>query len=316
MTTYRAPTDLSEFGDFRGVDPDRGDGRSLAWRVRQPIVPIGKSLLRRAGTATASQRCLPDFVIIGGKRTGSTTLHRNLVREDDVLGLWPAKEDLKGTYFFDVNYSRGEDWYRSHFVTRRHRDAVSAELGRPVVTGEASPYYFQHPHAPARAAALLPDTKFIVTIREPIERAYSHYRERCRQGIETLPTFEAALDAEPGRLDGELDAMRAVPGYVSWNHLNFAYVGQSLYAAALQRWIDEVGHDRLLVLHSDEMFAAPEATLDTVRDFIGLHHRPSPTADHHNNNPGTTLSEAIQRRLDAAFGDDQAATQAILTGWP
>lgn len=272
-----------------------------------------KAGIRQFGKMTAGQRVLPDFLMIGGKRTGSTSLYRNLAAAEDVLANFPKREELKGTYYFDVEYERGANWYRSHFVTRRTLDAETQRLGRRVVVGEASPYYLQQPHAAQRAARLLPHAKIIATVRNPVDRAYSHYRERVRQGIETLPTFEAALEAEDDRLAGEIERMAADPDYVSWNHLNFAYLGQSMYAEALTRWIDAFGPDNVLVMQSEDLFADTGSAIDRVRQCLDLEPLASIAAKHFNNLPGAPVDTALRADLMARFAQDQATTATLLT---
>lgn len=299
--------------NFRGTDPDRSDDRSLLWKVRQPVVPALKRGYRLVGAATADQRCLPDYLIVGGKRTGSTTLARNLAADDDVLSLFPQREDLKGTYYFDVNYGEGARWYRSHFPTESTRKKSAGALGRPVTVGEASPYYLQHPHAAQRAAQLVPEAKIICVVREPVERAYSHYRERVRQGIEPLATFEAAVAAEPTRLDGEWERMINDPTYVSWNHLNFAYTGQSLYVDAVQRWIDAFSPAQVLVLNSASLFTETTAILSRVRGFLGLSGESAAEPRHFNNNPGLPISDELRYSLNEIFSEDQRSLVPFLT---
>ena len=255
-------------GDHRGTDPDRGQDQSLAWRLRQPAVPAVKWAQLQYGMATAGLRVLPDFLIIGTKRGGSTSLYRNLVRTPGVLGLFPRRADVKGTYYFDVEYERGERWYRAHHPSRRSRDRV-ARRG-PVVVGEASPYYLSHPRAALRATALVPDARIVALLREPVARAYSHYQERVRQGIETLPTFALAVEAEASRLSGEVERMLADPAYVSWNHLNFGYLAQSDYATGLGRWMAAFPAEQVLVLRSEDYYADDAGALGRVRHFLGL----------------------------------------------
>lgn len=298
--------------DFRGTDPDRSDDRSLAWKLRQPVVPAIKSAYRVFGSATATKRCLPDYLIIGGKRTGSTTLARNLVADDDVLPLFPVREDLKGTYYFDVNFRRGENWYRSHFPTEAERAEAQTTLGRPVVVGEASPYYLQHPHAASRAAQLAPHAKIIAVLRDPVERAYSHYRERVRQGVEPLDSFEAAIEAEPTRLAGEFERMVQDPTYESWNHLHFGYVAQSRYVDALNRWIDAFARPSVLILNSADLFAEPAAVLAQVRQFLGLQGSPATAPRHYNNNPGVPISDGLRTKLLTEFCIDQDGVVPLL----
>lgn len=291
--------------DHRGVDPERGRGRGLAWHLRQPLVPVAKAGLRAYGTATAGRRVLPDFLVIGAKRGGSTSLYRNLVRTPGVLPLFPRAADLKGTYYFDVEHARGERWYRSHFPAgRRPEERV----------GEASPYYLSHPHAAGRAAQLVPDARIVAVLREPVARAHSHYQERVRQGIETLPTFAAAVEAEPARLAGEVERMLEDPTYVSWNHLNFGYLAQSDYATGLRRWLQAFPPEQVLVLRSEDLYADDAAVLARVRTFLGLDaERPAETREW-NRTGSSDLDPGLARELADRLAPSMAELEAML-GW-
>lgn len=291
--------------DYRGVDPNRGRDASLAWRLRQPVVPAAKAVFRSIGWVTADLRCAPDYLVVGGKRTGSTTLARNLAASEDVLPLVPEREDRKGMYYFDAHFDRGERWYRSHFPLERTRDAARRRQGRAVVVGEASPYYLHHPHAPERAARFARHARIVAVLRDPVDRAASHYRERVRQGIEHLESFEEALEAEPERLAGEWERMLDDPSYVSLAHLNHGYLAQSHYADAVERWIDAFGRDQVLVLRSEDLFAAPEATLGVVRRFLGLAEIDLGEAQHFNRLPGSAIDTHLDERIRRAVAPDQ-----------
>lgn len=286
------PESASASFDFRRADHGRGEDNSLLWRLRRPVVPAAKQLIRSFGTATAASRVLPSYLLIGAKRGGSTTLARSLTASPGVQGLFPAREQLKGPYYFDVNYSKGESWYRSHFPTRR-------ALGSDVV-GEASPYYISHPHAAERAQQLVPEARIICVLRHPVERAFSHYRERVKQGVETHDSFEAAIDAESARCDGEVERMERDPSYVSWEHLNFGYVDQSRYAASLERWFEHWPREQLLVLRSEDLYADPAAVLNQTRTFLGLSELKADTPDavqNFNRLPPATISDEVRLRV-------------------
>ena len=306
MMTERAEKPPSEF-DFRRADHGREGDASLLWKLRRPIVPVAKEAIRRFGAATSERRALPHYLLIGSKRGGSTTLARNLVASPGVQGMFPRREALKGAYYFDVNYGRGEDWYRSHFPTRR-------SLGGDLV-GDASPYYLSHPHAAERARALLPDARVVCVLRNPVERAFSHYRERVKQGIETLPTFEDALAAEPERIAGEVDRMLDDPTYVSWNHLNFAYVDQSRYARSLARWLDHWPREQVLILRSEDLYADPSATLARTRDFLGCSDAKEIVINddqHQNRLPKASLAAATRQRLWGELAAEVEQLAALL----
>src|SRR3712207_6690007 len=111
--------------------------------------------------ATAQQRRLPDFVIIGTQRGGTTSLYHYLSKHPEVL---PALR--KEIHFFDLNFDRGLDWYLAHF----------ARQDQPGLVGEASPLYMFHRDVPERVRRVLPNAKFIALLRNPVDRAYSQYQ--------------------------------------------------------------------------------------------------------------------------------------------
>jgi len=299
-------TNAADTFDFRRADHGRGANESLLWKLRRPVVPAAKRAIRRYGAATSGRRVLPDYLLIGAKRGGSTSLARSLTESPGVQGLFPQREALKGTYYFDVHHGQGEAWYRSHFPTR-------SALGSNIV-GDASPYYLSHPHAAERARQLVPDARIICVLRDPVDRAFSHYRERVKQGVETLPTFEEAIDAEPARIAGEFERMLKDPAYVSWNHLNFAYMDQSTYAASVERWLEHWPRDQVLVMRSEDMYADPQAALSETRQFLGLGgvYDPHPADLHQNKLPAATVAPATRERLWQQFSTDVERLAALL----
>src|SRR5436309_16134274 len=105
---------------------------------------------------------LPDFIVIGAQKSGTGSLYAYLNGHPDVAGA-----RVKEVHYFDLHYHRGVDWYLDQFP-----DEAAA---RPRCTGEASPYYLFHPHAPRRAFDLVPDARLIALLRDPVDRAISHY---------------------------------------------------------------------------------------------------------------------------------------------
>ena len=191
--------------------------RSAAERTARRVA---KRAVREVGLATSPWRIDPDFLLIGAKRGGTTSLSRYLAEHPDVLDLFPRAEKIKGLYYFDEQYPRGDRWYRSHFPTRAQR-ALRSRAGAPARVGEASPYYLYHPLAPTRAAAAVPDARILVVLRDPVERAYSHWKERRSNDGDPLD-FAAAIDAEEGRLAGEEARILGDPGAVSTAHRHWS----------------------------------------------------------------------------------------------
>lgn len=237
--------------------------------TRDELVALAKRVIRAGAIGTAPLRVKPDFLIIGAKRGGSTSLYNYVLDHPQVQPLVPRRQRLKGLYFFDVNYAKGERWYRSHFPTTTTVAALSKRSGKLTVTGESTPYYLYHPHAARRAAESVPDAKIIALLRNPIDRAYSHYKERLRQRVET-ESFADAVQLEPLRLRGELDRMLADEHYRSLPHQMQSYVDQGRYLDGLKRWQAHYGPDQLMVLRSEDLYEEPAKAVRLVQEFLGL----------------------------------------------
>lgn len=199
-------------------------------------------------------RTLPDAVILGAMKSGTSSLHHYLVQQPGVIE--PLRKEV---HYFDVNFDRGEAWYRAHF-------------GRVGVAGhnlDSSPYYLFHPAVPRRLQALLPQAKLIVLLRDPARRAYSHYWHERDKGREPL-SFADAIDAEPERLgnsqqrlaDGSLERSR--------EHRHFSYLARGRYAEQLDRWFAVLPRRQFLILRFEDLARDPLGVLSVTLDFLGL----------------------------------------------
>jgi hypothetical protein len=233
--------------------------RALAELV--PRIPgPARSVLRNAvwtiGTATARARPLPDFLVLGAQKAGTTALYSYLRRHPDVTG--PRWKEVS---YFDRHYARGPAWYRGNFP-------VTFGGRRAALVGEASPSYLFHPLAPERAAALVPDARLVALLRDPVERAHSQYRHSVDFGREPL-SFEEALDREEERLEGEVERLCADPRAFSRAWWDWSYVARGLYAEQLERWYAAFPREQLLVLANEELAERPAETYARVLTFLG-----------------------------------------------
>lgn len=227
--------------------------------VRRSLIEVRTGLRR----FTSGLRGLPDFLIIGGQRCGTTSLYNYLLGHPQVLA--PL---VKEPQFFTYRWPSGIGWYRAQFpLNPRRRSAGST--ARPALSFDATPYYLFHPCAADRASAVVPQAKLIALLRDPVERAYSHYQHSVRQGQEPLP-FPEALELEPARLAGEEERLRADSHYPGTNHRLFSYASRGLYAEQLERWLRRFPRQSLLVLRSEDLFTDPAHQFRTVLGFLGL----------------------------------------------
>jgi hypothetical protein len=234
--------------------------RHLPARSRRTIVLAGRrgprlvaELRLRVGTTGG----LPDFLIIGAQRCGTTYLHSLLAGHPDVT---PAL--TKEVEFFDSHWHRGVAWYRTHFPALPRLSGG----GKAPVTGEASPSYLFHPLAPERARAVVPEARIIVLLRNPVDRAYSHYLHAVRLGYETM-SFEDALAHERQGPGGAIQRLRDEQ-FSATRH--YSYLARGIYADQLEAWMRAFPAKRLLTIRSEDFYADVRATLWEVSRFLDI----------------------------------------------
>lgn len=210
--------------------------------------------------ATSRFRSLPHFLVIGAHKSGTTSLFYYMIQHPQI-----AKSLRKMIDFFDGGLNPSVDayantplWYRAHFPFTR-------SLGNRSVTGEASPTYMFSPLAPGRIFSLIPSVKLIAILRNPTERAISHYFHERRGHREPLPIMEA-LQEEEKRTE------------VAWRSNDFktheviycSYKRRGLYKEQLDRYFQYFSADQFLILSSEDFSHEPANTISKVFDFLGV----------------------------------------------
>jgi len=218
-----------------------------------------RGLRLAAARVDPRERALPDFVVIGAQKAGTSSLYGQLGAHPCVI---PALR--KEVHFFD-HAPAPLAHYRAWFPRRAALDRVAARTGR-AVTGEATPFYLCHPAVPGRLRAAVPDARLIVVLRDPVARSISGYHHAVRVGDETRP-IELALD--PGAAE-DLPPVSAAAWYDAPTcplRLH-GYLARSRYAEQLERWLAEFPRAQLLVLDSDTLRGG--RVPDEVLTFLGL----------------------------------------------
>lgn len=186
---------------------------------------------------------LPDFLVIGAQKSGTTTLADRLAADPRVH--LPDAE----AHFFSHRFDRGLDWYRRTLA------------GAPpcVVIGEKSPSYLTDPAAPARIADALPDVRLLAVLRDPVDRAYSHYWHNRRLAKESLSFSEAIA----------VEAARVATAETTVERERYGYAAGGRYVEHLARF-DARFEGRLLVLVFEDLRSDQAAVVDEARQFLGL----------------------------------------------
>jgi hypothetical protein len=262
-----------------GPRPRWFPGRRTLGRVRRNVGPAWRRL-------SVSRRPLPDFLIVGAQKCGTTSLLAYLTEHPRV-----SPPIAREVHYFDLSYGRGPGWYRTHFRPPDQPDRIA---------GESSPYYLFHPLVPERVCRDLPEIKLIVLLRDPVARAFSHYNHERTHGWEEL-SFEQALAREAERLAGEEERIVGEPGYNSFAHQHHGYVSRGRYAEQLERWFRHADRERFLILSAEDLFEDPRATTVEAQRFLGLEPDPPSNLRPRNARSYRPLDDGVRARLRAAF---------------
>lgn len=235
------------------------------------------------------------FLVIGTQKGGTTALHRFLSEHPDIS----MPTDRKELHHFDapdVDAPGALDRYHARFDPDR------------AIAGEATPIYMYWPGVIERIHAYNPDARLIAILRNPVDRAYSHYEMVRQLGVERL-SFHHAIRVEPIRR-WLLSSRRNPPGV----HRRYSYVHRGFYAAQLRRVLEWFPADQLLVLRNEELAGHHTETLDRVCDFLGVsrmgHDRPERVYSHRY----APMDDADRRHLVDVYADDVAELESMF-GW-
>jgi len=268
---------------------------------------------RRQRELTAGARTLPDYLVLGAQKAGTTSLHRYLEQHPCV-----APAALKEIHFFDLEFWRGERWYRSHFPSSLYRTYAHRVHGRRVLSGEASPYYLLHPLAPRRAQMTVPAARLIAILRNPVERAHSHYHHNVQWQLEDCSTFPEALELEEQRLAGERERILADARYQSFHHRHHSYLARGVYVEQLRAWLEHFPREQMLVLESGQFLHDTPAVFRRVLDFLELPPWEPREYLRHNESRRPPLDPRLRARLAAWFEPHNRALYQLLgqdLGW-
>jgi hypothetical protein len=236
-------------------DPDTAP----LWRRRPKRPPVSR--IRRL---TSPLRVLPDFIILGEMRAGTTSLHHYLSEHPQVLQPW-----RKEIHYFDRLYANGGRWYRAHFPTHPAMRWHAARHGGQALTFEATPDYLIYPETAHRISRDLPGVKLIALLRDPVERAYSHFWMNVRLQRERH-AFGKAIKREASRLEGEREKLSGDPNYRSRKLRRYSYALRGIYVDSLKAYDPFLRSGRLLVIKSEDLFARTQETFDEILRFVGL----------------------------------------------
>jgi len=191
---------------------------------------------------------VPNFIIIGCQRCGTTSLYTYLAQHPQILT--PIKKEMD---FFSWHFDRGIDWYLAHFPPM--------PPGEQFLTGEASPSYFDSREAPERLYSLFPEAKLIVLLRNPVDRAISQFYR-----LTDLNWEARSLDRV---ISDEIERLNQNPEYIIGEEPG-NYLARGRYIEFIKNWRTFFPREQLLILKSEDFYAGAATTVKQVLEFLGL----------------------------------------------
>lgn len=224
---------------------------------------------------------LPDFVVIGATRCGTSKFYELLTQHPSV-----ERAAIKEVHYFDRSkrYRKSIEWYKQCFPLPKWAD------GRRSITGEATPNYLPDPLAPERMAQVLPEAQLIALLRNPIDRAYSHYNLQIRRG-EQNRRFEEVIEEELALL---LDQENESFEYHS-------LLARGIYVDQLLRWSKYFDDEQILVLKSEDFYKHTISTMKLVQNFLDLPYRELGLQHYKTKYSYEPMEPATRRQLEAYF---------------
>ncbi len=251
---------------------------------------------------------LPDFLVIGAAKSGTTALYDYLRQHPRV-----AMSELKETNFFALEGGRpayrgpGDDETINR-LSITDLDAYCAlfeGIAGEHAAGEASPLYLYDPRVPDRIRGCVPHVKLVAVLRHPVHRAYSAFLHARRDGREPLGDFGEALRAERARIRG------------GWEHL-WHYRAMGFYGRQLERYLEIFPAERIHVLLYDDFVADPVGALQGCFRFLGVDDSFVPDTSMRPNvsvadgDMPPTLCPQLKADLTRSYAADIARLEALL----
>ena len=221
-----------------------------------------KLLKRNYFIITSSVRVLPDFLIIGAKRCGTTSLFSHLPEHPSI-----SKSHHDNMGFFNDNFHLGINWYKSFFPTITHKERIQKKYGK-FLAFDVTTTYMENKTTAENIKKTKPDMKIIVLLRNPIDRAYSQFNVSVKEKTEQL-NFEEAISEEICRLKPEIintekQELQRFPK----NHRH--YIKKSLYAMQLRPWFDIFPKENILALSTEEFKENDEKIYKEIFNFLNI----------------------------------------------
>ena len=212
---------------------------------------------------TSSLRVLPDFLVIGIGRGGTTSCFHYLSQHPSIIG--SAYDEIG---FFDENFHLGLNWYRSMFPTKFLKKKIAKRFGK-CLTYDVTPSYIWKPWAARRIKELFSGIKLIAVLRNPTDRAYSQYHLSLRNGV-VKSSFEEVIEEDIKTFKKFEDSGSIIDDEHFRHYIKKSYLGRGFYAHHLKIWFELFDRKQILILTSEELSTDTNKTMNKIFQFLDL----------------------------------------------
>ena len=216
-------------------------------------------LKRHYFAVTGPNRVLPDFLIIGAKRCGTTSLFSHLPEHPSII---KSHHDNMG--FFNDNFHLGLNWYRSFFPTKSLKKRIENKFEK-CLSFDTTTTYMENKKTAENVSAVKQNMKIIVMVRNPIDRAYSQYHRSIKDNMESRE-FEDLVNEEIKKLDLQKDTFFQIRR----NESN--YIKKGLYYEQLKPWFELFPKENIGIFSTEEFRIDSKKIYNEIFDFLNLPH--------------------------------------------
>jgi len=216
---------------------------------------------RHVFAITGFIRVIPDFLVIGAKRCGTTSLYQHLPEHPCI-----SKSPYDNMGFFNDNFHLGVNWYKSFFPTTFTRKKIKSKFGN-FLAFDVTTKYMEEESTANNVYQTKPNMKIIIILRNPVDRAYSQYHLSVRQTAERR-SFEDVVEENMNRLNKESHERYEIKPRFSANEDN--YLKKSLYALQLRYWLKIFPKENILIVPTEDFENNQQIIYNKIFEFLNI----------------------------------------------
>jgi hypothetical protein len=216
---------------------------------------------RHVFAITGFIRVIPDFLVIGAKRCGTTSLYQHLPEHPCI-----SKSPYDNMGFFNDNFHLGVNWYKSFFPTTFTRNKIKSKFG-DFLAFDVTTKYMEEESTANNVYQTKPNMKIIIILRNPVDRAYSQYHLSVRQTAERR-SFEDVVEENMNRLNKESHEHYEIKPRFSAKEDN--YLKKGLYALQLRYWLKIFPRENILIVSTEEFESNQQIIYNKIFEFLNI----------------------------------------------